>query len=384
MTEFLYQVCLLGKSDVSADKIKAYLIECLANLGLAEKHIAFLEKDDVPTRNRKAPCAAVFSGYTDASSNPHDELDGLLEDSVLIVPIVEDISKFSENVPSKISHYNGVEGREGWKVACTSILEHFKLLRSERRLFISYKRSETTPIAQQLYEAFDSRGYDVFLDTRSVPAGDIFQNVLWHRMADSDVVVLLDSPTFHESKWTQEEYARAMASKIHIEHLLWPDVVSTSTAAFDRFVPLKKSDFSSNDTVGDKARLTDDIIEKIASDVESSRARAISARNLMLIDGFCDLAREYGFKADLQPGQSIQLLTDDQEIAVVPMVGVPSALRLHGLLSLASNKNPVWALFDSSGIMDNVVSHINWLNDNLPMTAVPKRDSRTILEGLKK
>jgi len=384
MPQYLYQVCLLGECSIHAADVKSYLIERLDELGLNGKYLQFFSSDEVSLRERKAPCAAVFMGYPGAFEETHDELDGLLEDSVLLVPIVADLTNFSECVPEKIAHYNGIGGADGWKLACTAILEHFKLLRSERRLFISYKRSETTPIAHQLYEAFDSRGYDVFLDTRSVPAGDVFQNVLWHRMADSDVVILLDSPTFHESDWTQQEYARAMASKIHIEHLLWPDVKSKNTAAFDRFVPLQLSDFKSNETVGDDARLAANVIERIVTDVESSRARALSARNLMLIDGFCDLARECGFKADLQPGHSIQLLTEDQEIAVVPMVGVPSAMRLHDLFKLANIDNPVWALFDSSGIVENVMEHINWLNDNLPMVAVPKANTRTTLEGLKK
>ena len=381
MTEYCYQVCLLGYRSSHADEIKHYLIECLADLGLPEEYIVFLNKEDVHSRNRKAPCAVVFSGYSDAPKNAHPELDGLIEDSVLIVPIVEDLAKFGENVPSKIKHFNGVDGVLGWKIACISILEYFKLLRSERRLFISYKRSETTSIAHQLYEAFDSRGYDVFLDTRSVPVGDIFQNVLWHRMADSDVVVLLDSPSFHQSKWTEKEYARAMASKIHVEHLLWPGVVSTSTAAFDQFVPIEKSDFETIDIIGNAARFTNSVIDKIVNDVESSRARALAARNANIIDDFCDLAREYGFKADLQPGHSIQLLTGKQEIAVVPMVGVPTALRLYKLFTKRPG-DEVWALFESLGIMEDVVTHIAWLNQNLPMTAVPKKDIRSVLEGL--
>ena len=384
MPRYLYQVCLLGECSNQVSEIKSYLIGQLVELGLDSSYIQFFASDSVKAYERKAPCAAIFVGYKGASEKPHEELDCLLEDSVLLVPIVTDLQKFSDYVPKKIAHYNGIGGDDGWKSACIAILEHFKLLRSERRLFISYKRSETTPIAHQLYEAFDSRGYDVFLDTRSVPPGDIFQNVLWHRMADSDVVVLLDSPTFHESDWTQQEYARAMASKIHIEHLLWPEVKSKSTAAFDRFVPLQKSDFKSNAVVGDDARLVDSVISKIVTDVESSRARALSARNLMLIDGFCDLARELGFKADLQPGQLIQLLTKDQEIAVVPMVGVPSAIRLHNMSKLTDIDNPIWALFDSSGIVDNVIEHINWLNDNLPMFAVSKANTRKTLERLKK
>jgi hypothetical protein len=100
--------------------------------------------------------------------------------------------------------------------------ENFRLLRSERRLFISYRRVESQGIAIQLYEALDALGFDVFLDTHGVPPATDFQSVLWHRLADSDVVVLLDTPDFRTSRWTVQELARANATSLQILHLLWP------------------------------------------------------------------------------------------------------------------------------------------------------------------
>ena len=40
--------------------------------------------------------------------------------------------------------------------------ENLHLLRLERRLFISYRRAESTDVAIQLFEALDERGFDVF------------------------------------------------------------------------------------------------------------------------------------------------------------------------------------------------------------------------------
>ena len=39
-----------------------------------------------------------------------------------------------------------------------TVLENFRLLRQDRRLFISYKRDDSRRIAMQLYEALDRRG----------------------------------------------------------------------------------------------------------------------------------------------------------------------------------------------------------------------------------
>ncbi|MEW3673962.1 toll/interleukin-1 receptor domain-containing protein, partial [Pseudomonas aeruginosa] len=73
-----------------------------------------------------------------------------------------------------------------------------------------------------LYDALDARGFDVFIDVRSVPPAADFQSQLWHRMSDSDVVVLIDTPGFREGRWTAEELARANATNVQILHLLWP------------------------------------------------------------------------------------------------------------------------------------------------------------------
>ena len=69
MTVFRYQVCLLGNCSQHDDDIKVYLIERLKELGLSEEYIVFLEQKDVIARNRKAPCAVVFSGYPGAPNN---------------------------------------------------------------------------------------------------------------------------------------------------------------------------------------------------------------------------------------------------------------------------------------------------------------------------
>lgn len=385
MSDYMYQFCLLGNSQPFKKDVTEFIADQISSLGLSNQHIELLFESDVQNRNRKAPCAAIFFGYDGADVQEHPELDELIEDSLLIVPVIESTKKFGVQIPKKLSHYNGISDPGGYQRACTAVLEHFRLLRSERRLFISYKRDESTSIAHQLYDAFDKNGYDVFLDTRSIGGGAIFQDVLWHRMVDSDVVVLLDSPHFHKSEWTQAEYARALSSNIHIEHLLWPDVESKASAALDEFRKLSSADFQSSATIGNSARLEATTVEKIVRSTESARARALSARNTALIDGFCDLAREKGFTADLQPGLSIKLTANGNEIAVMPIIGVPTAARLHQLVAQvteASSTARVWALYDHFGILDSVLDHIQWLNDNLPLLTLAKVHSRDELEGL--
>ena len=108
----------------------------------------------------------------------------------------------------------------------------------------------TRAASQHSYEALDLAGYDVFLDThRTIKPGEPFQEVLWHRLADTDVVVLLDTPDFLGTRWTEEELARANNSNLQILQVLWPDQKEVSSAAFSTFHPLKHEDFLSAETL---------------------------------------------------------------------------------------------------------------------------------------
>src|SRR3546814_9098176 len=66
-------------------------------------------------------------------------------------------------------------------------------------------------------------GFDVFLDTHDIRPGDPFQDVLWHRLVDSDVMVMLDTPTYFDSRWTRQEIGRARAQEIQVLRVIWPE-----------------------------------------------------------------------------------------------------------------------------------------------------------------
>src|SRR3546814_2478396 len=53
--------------------------------------------------------------------------------------------------------------------------------------------------------------------------GDPFQDVLWHRLVDSDVMVMLDTPTYFDSRWTRQEIGRARAKEIQVLRVIWPE-----------------------------------------------------------------------------------------------------------------------------------------------------------------
>jgi hypothetical protein len=249
-TAALYQVACLGKQgDARQDHIMKLIREGIAALGLAQQVMEFVPETGVASLNPKHPRVAIFFGYPGASDASHPCLAGMLDDSVLIIPLVSALDKVSIELPPTLHHINAIDAaalpENNLQRISTLILEGFRLLRSERRLFISYRRTEARPLANQLYDELDAHGFDVFIDTRSVPPGADFQAELWHRLSDSDVVVLIDTPGFRTSRWTKEELARADATNIQILHLLWPGQRADAESAFSWFHQLQRCDFFS-------------------------------------------------------------------------------------------------------------------------------------------
>ena len=309
-----------------------------------------------------------------------------------MVPVVPELDRFNEFVPDDLRPINGMalrpEDPDLDRVASV-LLEGLGLLRKSRRLFISYRRVETQGIAIQLYEQLDASGFDVFLDSHSIRPGEPFQDVLWHRLADTDVVVLLDSPGFMGSRWTEEELARANSTNLQILQLIWPKSTLTAAAAFSKPFALSDGDFQSpSDQLGDGARLCDPCLEKIAIEVESLRARALSARHAYLVQEFFAQATAAGYAPQLQPERFISLQTKSgTNYITVPTVGVPDAVRYQELED-EINRDPKAAkdiilLYDERGIRDKWMKHLEWLDrQKLPVRSLQVAKAHSWLGGL--
>ena len=269
------------------------------------------------------------------------------------------------------------------------LLEGLGLLRKSRRLFISYRRVETQGIAIQLYEQLDANGFDVFLDSHSIRPGEPFQDVLWHRLADTDVVVLLDSPGFLASRWTEEELARANSTNLQILQLIWPGSTLTSAAAFSKPFTLSDSDFEvATDRLGATARLRGDCLNRVTIEVESLRARALAARHAYLVQEFFSEAVAAGHHPQVQPDRFILLETKaGNHYITVPTVGVPDAVRYQEvedeMARHPKRHSDIILLYDERGIRDNWMKHLEWLDrQTLPVKSLQVAKAHSWLGGL--
>lgn len=391
-----YQIAIFadGGATSYAETLRDTVRRHFDELGIPQPHLTFLEETTVSSRDRKAPTVGAFFGLSRCSGAASPALSDLLKEATMIVPVVADLTEFQQFVPDELQSLNGMalrpEDRELDRVASV-LLEGLSLLRRSRRLFISYRRVETQGVAIQLYELLDKHGFDVFLDSHSIRPGEPFQEVLWHRLADTDVIVLLDSPGFLDSRWTAAELAQANSTNIQVLQLIWPGNTLQPTAAFSKPFPLTESNFlDANEILGAGARLYEPCLDTVAVEVESLRARALAARHAYLVQEFCLEAEAAGLAPRVQPDRFISIETKKGDhVIVVPTVGLPDAVRYQELedeiTRYSKRHSEIILLYDERGIRERWIKHIAWLDGHkLKVKSLQVTQAQSWLEGLAK
>lgn len=383
-----YQLLMLGAVDEHGSRFRRSVELALQGLGIPVSTIRFLSDTEASTRSLNGPVMAVFFG-SQTNTGDTSLVSELIDDSIVVAPIVSDLTRVHTEIPPQIRHVNAIvlgPNNEGIARLTTLVLETFRLLRRERRLFISYKRKGSQPLADRLYDALDARGFDVFIDVRSVPPSADFQAQLWHRMTDSDVIVLIDTPGFREGRWTAEELARANATNVQILHLLWPGQKEDPTSSFSHFMKLRRRDFLGFLPMRGRWA-TKELVKRICDEVERLRAPAIAARHRYLVDNFCDAARDLGLEPTVQVEGWISLKASaSKTLAVVPAVGVPTSDRINEVFEAITDPiieaREIWMIYDNRGILNTWLSHLDWLDSHLPIRAVQMAKAPNLLKEL--
>jgi len=80
---------------------------------------------------------------------------------------------------------------------------------ARRRLFLSYRRQDSRPLADQIHEGLVRRGLQVYVDRFSWTPGRLFPEEIAEELADKGVMLLIESRGLYLSRWTQWELAFA-------------------------------------------------------------------------------------------------------------------------------------------------------------------------------
>ncbi|EMP56434.1 hypothetical protein MSNKSG1_05798 [Marinobacter santoriniensis NKSG1] len=382
----LYEIVILtsGQRREAEHRLSRKLESSIADFGLSiGKDVVILNEENLSQRNRKAPCVVAYFGSPEKEHI--EELQTLISQKVPIIPIVDDAASIQECIPDLVKQLNAHfldHDDENVSLLSAALLECVGLLRDQRRVFVSYRRTESRLAALQLHDLLTSKGFDVFLDTHDIRPGEPFQDVLWHRLVDSDVMVMLDTPTYFDSKWTVQELGRARAKEIHILRVVWPNHESHRAMSLSEAVYLAEEDLETSD-----GPIKDERVEEIAFAVENLRSRSIAARYLSIAGKLWEEAEKIGAEVQgVGAHRAISLrLLDQRLLRAYPVVGLPNAELLNDIADKSDATQepgtPV-LIYDHVGIREKWQQHLAWLDKNIRSVRTLKvREADWLLAG---
>jgi hypothetical protein len=354
----LYELVVMGApSDAQVEELRHHTSRVIEPFGLRlGREVAWSVLPGAFEPDQTAPAAAAFFGGAGVSDVG---LSTLLAAGVPILPIASSDRLISAEIPAQLKVLNcmTVTGHGPERIA-TALLECVGLLPRQRRVFVSYRRDEARQAALQLFNAFSGRLFDVFLDTHGIAPAEDFQAVLWHRLCDSDVLVMLDTPGYFESRWTSAEYGRALAKGISVLRVGWPDVNPSARAA-----TASRIDLHAVDVDVATGQLTDAVIARICTQLEFVRAQSHAVRSLNLFSNLkLAIERIGGTVVGVGVHKAVYLrLPDGKEIVAYPAVGVPTSVTLNEAVDRAFAA----VVYDHIGLDERWIRHLAWLGDNI-------------------
>ena len=358
---FLYELAVMGApSEEQVSELEQQIMKAVLKFTLQlRQEVAWHIRPVAFNPEQQRSAAVVFFGGIDA---PQANVQDLLRRGIPVLPVVSELSKVHEEIPPVLRPLNCLAYDEGGSQrVATALLECAGLLPRQRRVFVSYRRDEARQAALQLFDALTARLFDVFLDTHGILPAEDFQAMLWHRLCDSDVLIMLDTPTYFTSRWTSAEYGRALAKGISVLRVGWPDTTPSSrTSTASRF-ELAAAEIDS--TTG---RLADEAIGRICLQAETVRSQSIAVRNLNLVSNLRNAVEQIGGivkGVGLNKAVYVQL-ADGREVVVYPTVGVPTSTALHDATTNSPDQS-VAVLYDHVGLNPGWLGHLDWLGGHI-------------------
>lgn len=361
---FIYQLAVLGApSAEQLSELETAVADAVSMFGLRlGQEIGWEVVPAAFTPNQQRSAAVVFFGGVDAD---HPSLPSLLRGGVPVVPVVSDLGRVATEVPEILRPLNCLSyANGGAKRVAAALLECAGLLPKQRRVFVSYRRDEARQAALQMFDALSARHFDVFLDTHSIAPAEDFQTMLWHRLCDSDVLLMLDTPDYFNSRWTAAEFGRALAKGISVLRVGWPEAQRSARLAT---ASLAELDASELDVAS--GRISDHAIDRICLQLEEVRSKSHAVRTVNLVSNLrIGIETIGGEVIGMGTGRGIRVrLPDDRMVVVYPTVGVPTSTTMHEA-SMNSPDESVAILYDHVGLHPQWLNHLDWLGQYIQAT----------------
>jgi hypothetical protein len=368
-----------AQDDPRRAGLKKQLLDRTASLSESNERLEVIDQNGTSKIPTGAPAVAAVlcreGAYDDGEINALAECK---DREIPIIPVVESLSNFTKIAPAGVGDFNGYELTDIADIGELAglILEALGLQRAKRKVFISYARMDSSRVAQQLREAFTARWYSVFLDTISIRPGAKFQDELLQELADSDAVVLLNSPSVKDRPYVQEEIAFADRAGVSGIQVGWPGMKPMREGTF--FLALSLDDRLAEIEDGAVKALKPQGITEILREVANQRTEMQRIREVGLVNPIKEYARKERWTAVAYLGRYVELRKGEKRIHLDMALGVPTSFDLEkAFLSRSDEKAPGRLVYDPLGITSRQARHLDFLGERLVLEFLDPKSALT-------
>jgi hypothetical protein len=219
------------------------------------------------------------------------------ENLVPLLPVHDPRTPVPVQMPPEMAELNSHALRIGGSVEALAdtAVRLLGLAESDRRAFISYRRSDASPIALQLRAALIDSGWDTFLDRFNVPPATNFQQRLDRELVDKSFVLLLESPDLLASEWVQHEVSYSLSNGLGLMSLRLP--TTTAAQLHPAVDPSIRTDLKRGEVSirGTSLRLTRSALAQVLLKVEREHAITFRMRREKVVADATDLLLAAGY-----------------------------------------------------------------------------------------
>lgn len=382
MGKYKYQLVFLGAYHGHKEKVHRILDQRMNDLQCGASCLCVLYgKSEVEKVRRNNPVVYIY--FAEELVTPDSRfVDSLVADGgMCILPVVQKGQSF-EILPQSLRGINGfrIEDMEDTGGLVDCVLSEFGLLWNTCRVFISYKRSDSPAVAEQLYMELKKARYDVFIDVCDIPKGKALRDEIGHSLADSDIMLLLDTEGMLVSDWVREEIAKAGRLQVAVKQLVWPRC-TPATGVLGRTKLLVDDDFETG-----KGLLKKDVLKNIMQEIRDMRIANLSSRRNNLVLPFRKAARGMSVGVCWSPHQFFIVDGKKMKALCFPVSRVPQATSYEALFRRAGELYPdiseIRLLYDQLYIKREWLSHLSFLDGYLPVKSIEKEEVRSWLSTL--
>lgn len=339
---------------------------------------------------------AVFLYLADEKSlvdtRIHEQIALAQKQFIPVLPVVHPGVDVFQILPAALRKLNAISWDRTGSQVVGAVLRLLGLIEDDRRLFLSYRRQESSELALQLREHLSRRSYDVFLDRFSVPPAADFQRRIDVELADKAFVLLLESRAAIGSPWVQHEVTYALSHGISLLALTLPE-----TAQEHRFPSVDESfrlHVSANQLQGHGGiervdrEFTQGSLDLILDRIEEIYAIELRRRRAALMGSLWVWLEAAGYSCAITSDEW-SLAATRRERAVVfritPRAAQPMDMRRLDDIRVQLERQiaapVVGCLVPAAAVQDGMeASLIEWIAQDCPLLVVPHMRIPSFLE----